>query len=92
MAMYDYRCPECGTFTVQCPMGSAAATSECPACAATARRVFGAPALRGADPGTRRALDAQERSRHEPQVVTGPLPPKGAPYTRNPLHHKLPRP
>jgi hypothetical protein len=76
------------------PMAEAGVPTRCVHCDSPARRVFGAPALRGLDPGVRRALDAQSRSADAPEVVTS-VPGRSrraTPVTRDPRHARLPRP
>jgi putative FmdB family regulatory protein len=91
---YGYRCPRCGGFDLVRPMSEAGAAATCPDCGETARRVFGAPALRALDPGVRRALDAGARSADAPQVVSS-VPGRSrraTPTTTDPRHARLPRP
>jgi putative FmdB family regulatory protein len=91
---YSYRCPHCGVFELVRAMSEAGVPTGCVDCGAPARRVFGAPALRGLDPGVRRALDAQARSADAPDVVTS-VPGRSrraTPVTRDPRHARLPRP
>jgi putative FmdB family regulatory protein len=95
MPTYDYRCRCCGGFHLVRPMVEASAAARCPDCGETARRVFGAPALRALDPGLRTALDAGARSADAPRVV-GSVPPSGrrggVRTTTDPRHARLPRP
>ncbi|MDN5751645.1 MAG: zinc ribbon domain-containing protein, partial [Pseudonocardia sp.] len=73
MPNYQFRCA-CGEFHLVRPMAASSDPAECPRCGGPARRVFGAPALRGGDPGLRRALDASARSADSPTVVSSPPP------------------
>lgn len=94
MPTYTYRCPVCGPFDLVRPMAEVAASDACPDCGRDGRRIWGAPALRGVDPGLRRALDAGERSADRPDVV-GSVPgrsPRATTVTRDPRHARLPRP
>ena len=94
MPTYTYRCQRCGGFELVRPMAEAGAPAHCPDCGEAARRVFGAPALRGLDPGVRRAKDAEAGSADAPQVVNS-VPGRSrraTPVTRDPRHLKLPRP
>jgi putative FmdB family regulatory protein len=94
MPTYGFRCASCGEFDLVRPMSAAAAATACPDCGAQAARVYGAPALRGQDPGLRRALDASGRSADAPEVVTA-VPGRsrhGIRTTTDPRHARLPRP
>jgi putative FmdB family regulatory protein len=91
---YAYRCPRCGEFQLRRPMAESACETACSDCGHPARRVFGAPALRGLDPQVRQALDAGARSADTPQVVTS-VPGRSrraTPLTTDPRHARLPRP
>jgi putative FmdB family regulatory protein len=93
MPSYEYRCGDCGSFTVHRSMQDVTPTVACPTCGCPARRMYTAPHTRRTAPALRRALDAQEASRHEPPVV-GAIPPRTGRrnVTTNPLHRRLPRP
>ncbi|TCK24801.1 FmdB family zinc ribbon protein [Pseudonocardia endophytica] len=94
MPTYTHRCPVCGEFDQVRPMSAAGSAAACPDCGAAAPRVFGAPSLRGLDPGVRRALDASARSADAPEVVAS-VPGtnrRATPVTRDPRHARLPRP
>jgi putative FmdB family regulatory protein len=96
MAIYEYRCEADGSFDVVRPMGTAPASVACPECASESMRVFSNPMISFAPRALVAALDHEEKSRHEPEVVTS-LPPTGArrrtpmmPLT--PTMRRLPRP
>ncbi|MEU6698384.1 zinc ribbon domain-containing protein [Pseudonocardia sp. NPDC046786] len=94
MPTYTHRCPVCGEFDQVRPMSAAAREAQCPDCGSHSSRIFGAPALRGVDPGLRRALDASGASADAPQVVSS-VPGRSrraTPVTRDPRHARLPRP
>lgn len=97
MPTYSYRCSLCGPFDLVRPMSAAEPDVECPDCGTTARRVFGGPALRSLQAGTRAALEASERSADSPDVVPA-IPATGrrrgatTRYSRNARHARLPRP
>jgi putative FmdB family regulatory protein len=67
MPLYAFDCAGCGPFELRLPAGAA---SRCPACGGEARRVFTPPGLARMGRPLRRALDMEERSAHEPAVVT----------------------
>ncbi|RKS76957.1 putative FmdB family regulatory protein [Actinomadura pelletieri DSM 43383] len=93
MVTYQYRCAQCGPFDLTLPMGEARPEQRCAQCEGTARRVFTAPALTRPGAPLTRALDAQQASRHEPQVVTAPPPARRSPAPpSDPRHALLPRP
>jgi putative FmdB family regulatory protein len=96
MAIYEYRCEADGSFDVVRPMGTAPASVACPECASESMRVFSNPMISFAPRALVAALDHEEKSRHEPEVVTS-LPSTGArrrtpmmPLT--PTMRRLPRP
>ena len=70
MPLYAYACDDCGSeFDVRRGVADAAAPAGCPACAAPARRVFTPPGLARLMTPLRTALDREEKSAHEPEVV-----------------------
>ena len=92
MPTYAYECRSCGPFDARRPMAQADEPQPCGSCGEPARRVFTAPGFRRVSPLTR-ALDAQERSAHAPDVV-GSVPParRTAPPSTDPRQARLPRP
>ena len=96
MAIYEYRCERDGAFDVMLPIGTAPASIACPVCASEAARVFSSPMLSLAPRALSAALDHEEKTRHEPDVVTS-LPPR-PPHRRTPVLaltptlRRLPRP
>ncbi|HET8950639.1 MAG TPA: FmdB family zinc ribbon protein [Solirubrobacteraceae bacterium] len=82
MAIYEYRCERDGAFDVMLPIGTAPASIACPVCASEAGRVFSSPMLSLAPRALVAALDHEEKTRHEPDVVTS-LPPR-------PRHERTP--
>lgn len=96
MAIYEYRCPADGPFEVLRPIGTAPASIACPECAGEAERVFSTPMLSRAPRALVAALDHEEKTRSEPDVVTS-LPPRPR-HQRTPVLpltptlRKLPRP
>ena len=96
MAIYEYRCEHDGAFEVTLPIGTAPTSIACPACANDAGRVFSSPMVSLAPRALVAALDHEEKTLHEPDVVTS-LPP--APARRRtpvlpltPTLRRLPRP
>ncbi len=70
MAVYAFDCGACGPFEVVRPMADAARAASCLSCGADARRVFTPPGLARLAAPVRRAFDHEEKSAHEPDVVT----------------------
>lgn len=96
MAIYEYKCELDGPFELNLPLGTAPESTGCPACAGEARRVFSSPLLSFAPRALVAALDHEEKTRYEPDVVTS-LPSTGArrPTPMAPLTptlRRLPRP
>ena len=83
MPVYVFICAVCGPFELVRPMAEASAAAACPSCGDEARRVFTPPGLALARRAVRRALELEEKSAHEPDVVTEkrgrPLPHRHAP-------------
>jgi putative FmdB family regulatory protein len=78
MPVYAFDCGGCGPFEVVRPMADATSGARCPACGAEARRVFTPPGVARLAAPVRRARDHEEKSAHEPDVVSAkrgrPLP------------------
>jgi putative FmdB family regulatory protein len=96
VAIYEYRCRADGPFEVVRPIGTAPASIACPVCASEAERVFSSPMVSLAPRALVAALEHEEKTRYEPEVVTS-LPPAPArkrtpvlPLT--PTLRRLPRP
>ena len=70
MPVYEFTCESCGSFDLVRPMDEAGAAAACPTCGVAARRVFTPPGLALFAGPVRRALDAEEKSAHEPDVVS----------------------
>lgn len=83
MPVYAFRCPSCGPFDLSRPMAEAGKPARCPACGGEARRIFTPPGLALLQKPVRRGLEFEEKSAHEPEVVTEkkgrPLPHVHAP-------------
>jgi putative FmdB family regulatory protein len=67
---YAFTCEDCGPFELIRPMAESAEPARCPSCGTAARRVFTPPGLAVLAAPMRRALDEEDRSAHEPEVVT----------------------
>jgi predicted nucleic acid-binding Zn ribbon protein len=81
MPLYAFECPGCGPFELRTEVGAQCRqviagsaggpiAGRCPDCGGEARRVFTAPGLARLSLPMRRARDMEERSAHEPEVVT----------------------
>jgi len=70
MPVYAFRCEACGAFDVVRPMVEASAPAQCPDCGDGARRVYSPPGLALVAKPLRRALETEEKSAHEPDLVT----------------------
>jgi putative FmdB family regulatory protein len=68
--LYAFICEGCGPFDLVRPMAEASTEAACPTCGTEARRVFTPPGLARFARPARRALDLEEKSAHEPDVVT----------------------
>ena len=70
MPLYDYSCERCGPFRAWQRMSECTAASECPECGEAAPRVPSAPFLADMNPHSRTAHQHNEKSAHEPQVMS----------------------
>jgi putative FmdB family regulatory protein len=75
MPLYEFLCPICGPFEERRPFREANALMHCPTCGSVAQRVYTAPNLQRLPPVVRAALQREEKSRHEPDVVRRPVGP-----------------
>jgi putative FmdB family regulatory protein len=66
---YAFTCESCGPFDLVRPRADASRAAACPKCDAEARRVFTPPGLALLARPVRRALEVEEKSAHEPDVV-----------------------
>ncbi|WP_028060583.1 FmdB family zinc ribbon protein [Candidatus Solirubrobacter pratensis] len=69
MPFYEFMCEGCGPFEELRPMADASDPAACPACGGEARRVFSPPGLALLTRPLRCALEREEKSAHEPDVV-----------------------
>lgn len=70
MAIYEYRCPQCGVFEIALAMGSASRSHGCVHCENEARRFFSIPHLTRSPTALHTAIERVEKSRDEPELVT----------------------
>ena len=82
MAIYEYRCERDGPFEVTLPIGTAPASIACPSCANEAERVFSSPMVSFAPRELVAALDHEEKTKTDPDVVTS--------IPRRPTHERTP--
>ncbi|TXF11049.1 FmdB family zinc ribbon protein [Pelomicrobium methylotrophicum] len=67
MPIYDYDCPSCGVFETFRTLTARNDPTDCPNCGTASPRVFAsAPRLTCLPGETRRAMEINERARHEP--------------------------
>jgi len=68
MPTYDYACDKCGGFDAFRTLAARNEAAACPDCGGASPRVFAsAPRLALMEGSTRRAMDVNERARHEPK-------------------------
>lgn len=79
MPTYEYRCGFCGPFNRVLSIRDVTATSTCPDCGESATRVFSTPTLIARTSPLRRAVQAAERSAHEPGVAVREAAPPAEP-------------
>lgn len=70
MPLYDYRCSACGDFRAWRRMSEANEPMQCPTCEGSAPRAVVAPNLALMNPHNRVAHQRNEKSAHEPTVVS----------------------
>lgn len=68
MPLYEYNCPDHGSFDEFRPSSHSNAPIACPSCGESAARVLTVPRTRVLDKGTRIGMERNEKSRHEPHV------------------------
>ena len=71
MPLYDYRCDQCGVFEGWAKMANSSQPAVCPSCGQAAGRLVTAPMLTALTPAIREAYTRNERSAHEPRMVSG---------------------
>lgn len=70
MPIYSFACRTCGEFTDMRSMDRASEDMACPVCGRQAPRTISAPHIMGVNPLVRFAHERNERSAHEPRVVS----------------------
>jgi putative FmdB family regulatory protein len=69
VALYEYRCSDCGIFERSMPMGTATSSAVCPTCGRDATRVFSVPMTYRTPAPLAAMLAREEASRDYPEVV-----------------------
>jgi putative FmdB family regulatory protein len=68
--IYAFTCGPCGPFEVTRTVAEAGDPASCPTCGEDARRVFTPPGIALLAQPVRRLLDLEQKSAHEPAVVS----------------------
>jgi putative FmdB family regulatory protein len=69
VAIYEYRCSDCGIFERSMPMGTATESAVCPTCGRDANRVFSVPMASRTPKPLAAMLAREEASRDYPEIV-----------------------
>ena len=86
MPLYDYHCETCGPFRQFRSISNRATLAECEECGTSAVRVLTAPQLSLMSSNNRIAETRNEKSAHEPGVVTVMKPEEKRPKAPKPMH------
>ncbi|HEX4340384.1 MAG TPA: zinc ribbon domain-containing protein [Polyangiaceae bacterium] len=70
MPLYEYECARHGAFELSRKMSESSSDAPCPTCKRGARRILSLPSLAQVAGSERKARDRNERSRHEPRIVS----------------------
>jgi putative FmdB family regulatory protein len=70
MPIYEYECPEHGVFEQQRKVAESTAAGECGQCLQASPRIVSAPSLGRMERSQVRAIERNEKSRHEPTIVS----------------------
>lgn len=84
MPLYQFQCQDCGPFDERRAIQNAGDPASCPACGRDATRVFTAPNLARTSSLVRYAREREEKSRHEPNVVSSKPPSPDHPHQHGP--------
>jgi putative FmdB family regulatory protein len=93
MPLYEYECRKDGVFELTRPISEASRPARCPACRRSAARILSLPNVALLSRSEVIARDRNEKSRHEPRIVTasdGPLPGRKRPRRLQSQHHGRP--
>jgi putative FmdB family regulatory protein len=90
VAIYEYRCRDCGIFDRSMPMGTATPSAACPTCGHDANRVFSVP-MTSRTPGPLAAMLAREEASRDYPEVVGSVPPRSRPRRPAASEHVLAR-
>jgi putative FmdB family regulatory protein len=93
VAIYEYRCSDCGIFERSMPMGTATESAICPTCGRDANRVFSVPMTYRTPKPLVATLAREEASRDYPEV--GHVPPRSRhrrPAASQDVLARLPKP
>lgn len=91
MPLYDYHCSACGDFRAWRRMSEASEAVQCPTCDASSPRAMVAPSLALMNGHNRIAHQRNEKSAHEPQVMSTrdhDRPHAGHAHGHGPGHHQ----
>jgi putative FmdB family regulatory protein len=94
VAIYEYRCSECGIVERSMPMGTATESARCPSCGRDANRVFSVPMTYRTPKPLAATLAREEASREYPEVVER-VPPRSRhrrPAASQEVLARLPKP
>jgi putative FmdB family regulatory protein len=70
MPTYEFDCSDHGTFELARPIARMREPADCPTCGVSARRILSLPNVALVSSVNRKATEVNERSRHEPRLVT----------------------
>jgi putative FmdB family regulatory protein len=84
MPIYEFHCQSCGSFEVRRPIAEASAPATCPDCQQPASRIFTSPNVGLVSNFERLARTREEKSRHEPSVVSAKKPGSSLPHKHSP--------
>ena len=74
MPIYEFECSDHGDFELSRPIAQMREPAPCPTCGALGKRLLSAPNLATGSVIGRRAAAVNERSQHEPRIVTRETP------------------